>query len=119
MANPNIVGVTSILGKTQGGEITTGLNTMLTNSVGSNAIYKINSLIVSNIDGINAADVTAVARVDGADIRIASTITVPADATLVVISKETSIYLEENDSIKLQASANGDLHYVLSYEIIS
>lgn len=119
MANPNIVNVSSILGKTQGGAVTTSLGTYLTNSSGSNAIYKINSLIVSNVDGTDAADITAVVRLDGADVKLASTVTVPADATLVVISKDTSIYLEEGDSIKLQSNANGDLQYVLSYEIIS
>ena len=119
MANPNIVGVTSILGKVQGGEIGTSLTAVLTNGSSSNSIYKINSLIVSNVDGTNAADITAAVDVGGFDANIASTITVPADATLVIISKETSIYLEEGDSIKLQASASGDLEYVLSYEIIS
>ena len=44
---------------------------------------------------------------------------VPAQGTLVVISKDTMVYLEEGDSIRLTASANNYLHAVCSYEIIS
>lgn len=120
MANPNIVGVTSILGKTVGAAVTTSLTALVTNSSSSGEIYKINSLIVSNVDGTNAADIT-VEFYDNqtTGYKLASTITVPADATLVVISKETAIYLEENDSIRVLASATGDLQAVCSYEIIS
>jgi hypothetical protein len=120
MANPNIVNVTSILGRTVGAAIGTSASALVSNSAGSNQIFKINSLIISNVDGTNAADVT----VDFFDnqttaLRLVSTVTVPADATLVVISKETAIYLEENDSLRVLASASGDLEAVCSYEIIS
>lgn len=119
MANPNIVNVSNILGKTVGTSVTTTMSSMVSNSSGSGQIYKINSLVVSNIDGTNAADVTVEFLDNGTAYKLASTITVPADATLVVISKETAIYLEENDSIRVQASANSDLQAVCSYEIIS
>lgn len=120
MANPNIVNVTSILGKKVGAAVTTTMTALVSNPASSNAIYKINSLIISNIDGAASADIT-VEFFDNQtnSFRLASTVTVPADATLVVISKDTSIYLEENDSIRVQASANGDLQALCSYEIIS
>ena len=120
MANPNIVNVSNILGKTVGAAVSTSLAALVTNSSGSGQIYKINSLIISNVDGTNAADITVEFYDNQANgYKLASTITVPADATLVVISKETAIYLEENDSIRVQASATGDLQAVCSYEIIS
>lgn len=119
MANPNIVNVSNILGKTVGASVTTTMSSMVSNSSGSGQIYKVNSLVVSNIDGANAADITVEFLDNGTAYKLASTITVPADATLVVISKETAIYLEENDSIRVQASANSDLQAVCSYEIIS
>ena len=120
MANPNIVNVSNILGRTVGQSIGTSLSAIVTNSSGSNKIFKINSLVVSNIDGENTADVT-VEFFDNQStaFKLANTITVPADASLVVISKETAIYLEENDSIRLLASATGDLQAVCSYEEIS
>jgi hypothetical protein len=119
MANPNIVNVSNILGKTVGAAVTTSLAALVTNTSGSNQIFKINSLIISNVDGTDPADITVEYLDSGTAYKLASTITVPADATLVVISKETAIYLEENDSIRVQASANGDLQAVCSYEIIS
>ena len=108
MANPNIVNVSSILGKTDTFALTT-----------ANTVFKINSILVTNIDGTSAADVT-VAYNDGSNTRsIASTISVPADATLSVIDKTNSFYLEENEVISGLASANSDLVCLISYEIIS
>ena len=118
MANPNIVNVSSILGKTKAMNLTTTENAVLAATSGT--IVKINSLIVSNIDGTNSADVSVDFSPDGQDYyKLASTITVPADATLIVISKEAPIYLEEFQLIRAWASANGDLQAVCSYEIIS
>lgn len=120
MANPNIVNVSTIQGKIAGLAIGTSPSAIVTNSSGSNKIFKVNSLIVSNIDGTNAADVTAeVYKNQTTSFYLAYTISVPADSTLVVISKDTSIYLEENDSIRLTASAASDLHSICSYEEIS
>ena len=119
MANPNIVNVSNILGKSIGGVVSTNLISVLANNT-SDSVYKVNTIIVSNVDGINAADITA-RFYDGVQDNwaIASTVTVPSDATLVVLSKQTAIYLEPSQEIKLQANVNGDLEYVISYEIIS
>ena len=45
---------------------------------------------------------------------IAKTVSIPADATLDLITK--SLYLEEGDSLRLTASAASDLEAVCSYE---
>jgi uncharacterized protein (DUF3084 family) len=124
MANPNIVNVTSILGETVIGALTTTLTTvLLTNSASSGKVYKINSVMISNVDGTNAADVTfKVATNDlgtSTAYAIASTISVPADATLNLVDKNSSFYLMENRSIIGGASANSDLEVVISYEDIS
>ena len=124
MANPNIVNVTSILGETVIGALTTTLTTvLLTNSASSGKVYKINSVMISNVDGTNAADVTfKVATNDlgtSTAYAIASTISVPADATLNLVDKNSSFYLMENQSIIGGASANSDLEVVISYEDIS
>lgn len=120
MAAPNIVNVTTIYGKTAGLAVTTSATAVVTNSASSGKVLKINSLIISNVDGTNAADVTVdVYKNQTTAYELASTITVPADATLVVVSKDTAIYLEENDSLRVTASANNDLEAVCSYEEIS
>ena len=120
MAAPNIVGVTTITGKTAGLAVTTSATAIVTNSASSGKVLKINSLIISNIDGTNDADVT-VTFYDNqtTEYHIAKTVTVPADTTMVIISKDNSIYLEENDSIRLLASATGDLEAICSYEEIT
>ena len=117
MAAPNLVNVTSILGKTMGANLgTTVTSDVLT--CPSNKVLKINSIIVSNIDGSSSADVSVYFYDDSATARysIATTVAVPADSTLVVIGKDSPIYLEESDQIEAGASATNDLAIIISYE---
>jgi hypothetical protein len=117
MANPNIVNVTSIYGKTDTFALTTASANLVTAT--ANTVFKINSILVTNIDGTSAADVT-INFYDGTNTRaIGSTISVPADAALNLIDKNSSFYLEENEIISGLASANSDLVCLISYEIIS
>jgi len=119
MANPNIVSVTNIYGKVAGQAVTTSAAAIVTNASSSGKIYKINSLIIANVDGSANADITAtVYKNQTTEYHLAKTVVVPADATLVLLSKDTGIYLEENDSIRLTASANSDLEAVCSWEEI-
>ena len=124
MANPNIVNVTTITGKTTYAALTTTLTTiLLANAASSGKVFKINSIMVANVDGTTAADVTVgintLAAGSGTTYDLAATISVPADATLSVIDKTNSFYLEEDKSIVGGASANGDLEIVISYEEIN
>ena len=120
MANPNMVNVTSIYGKTAGLAITTGTaQPIVTNANSSGKILKVNSLTVANINTAAATVNVEVYKNQTTAYRLAYTITVPANATLVIISREMPIYLEENDSIRLSASINGYLEAVVSYEEIS
>ena len=128
MANPNIVNVTSIVGGNLGFNLSNTLTATLA-TVAADKIVKINRITVANVDGTNAADVdlfvdgltTAGATVfagTGADatVYLAKTVSVPADATLVLV--DTPIYLMEGDILKGGASASGDLDLFLSYEVI-
>lgn len=124
MANPNIVNVTDIRGRTVVVDLTTtGSTLVVENPAASGKVFKINSLYVSNVDGTNAADITVSLfsedNIGGTATEIASTIAVPADATLVVISKDTSIYLEEDRSIGATAAVASDLKIVCSFEEIN
>ena len=122
MANPNIVNVSNILGKTAGLVVTTSATAIVSNSSASNKIFKINSLVISNVDDDNHEITVDIFRSSTAT-RIATNIVVPASASLVIISKDTSIYLEEGDSLRLTGSGeeftNNDLEAVCSYEEIS
>ena len=122
MAAPNIVNVGTIIGKTYANVLTTSNVLHVVNGSSSGNVIKVNSIIVSNVDGSSAADVTVeinTAAGNGTPYRLVSTVSVPADASLIVTDKTTSFYLEENQSIKGFASANSDLEIVISYEIIT
>ena len=117
MAAPNIVNVTSIYGKTMGAALGVTLTTNIL-TCPANKVLKINSIIVANVDGTNNADASVTFYDSSAAVgyRLASTVTVPADSTLVVLGKDSPIYLEESDEIRAGASASGDLEIVISYE---
>ena len=128
MANPNIINVASILAGNAGFNLTaTATATLIT--VDANKILKINSITCANVDGTNAATLDLFvdglgSGVDGitttgadATVYLAKTISVPADATLVVLS--TPIYLMENDVLKGGASAASDLDLFVSYEVMN
>lgn len=124
MAAPNIVNVTSIIGKSAVVDLTTtSATSVLSNAAASNKVFKIESLIVANVDGVNAADITinyySAAALGGTATQIVSTVSVPADSSLVVIDRGTSIYLEEDRSIGATAGSANDLKVIISYEDIS
>ena len=124
MSAPNIVNVTTITGKSNVVSLTTTAATaVVSNAAASGKVFKINSLVVSNVDGTNAADITIALYseddIGGTATEIVSTVSVPADASLIVIDKNTSIYLEEDRSIGATAGAANDLKVVVSYEEIS
>ena len=117
MANPNIVNVTSIYGKTLGVSLGTTLTTTLL-TCASEKLYKINSIIVSNIDGNVTADATIYFYDGSSDWPLAKAVAVPTKTTLVVLGKDAPIYLEESDQIRGGANAANDLDVIISYEIL-
>jgi hypothetical protein len=124
MAAPNIVNVSTITGKTATVALsTTSQTTLVSNAASSNAVYKINMIQVANVDGTNAADITidvhSAASGGGTAYSLVSTVSVPADASLVVLDKNTAIYLEEDRSITATAGTANDLEVIVSYEEIS
>ena len=123
MANPNIVNVTSIVGNSLSVAVATSATQLASNAASSGKVFKINSIVIANIDGTVAADITvniySVAALGGSPIAIASTISVPPDASLIVTDKTTTFYLLENQSIGALASASGDLVATISFEEIT
>ena len=117
MAAPNIVDVSTITGKTAVQAVGTSATAIVTNSASSGKVFKVNALLVSNVDGSNNADITVDLYRSSTAYHIAKTVVVPADATLDLISK--AIYLEEGDALRLTANAASDLEAVCSYEEIS
>jgi len=119
MAAPNLANVTSILGTSTGAALdTTTTTALLSNSAASGKVFKVNSMYVTNISGSSA---TATVDVyDGSSgFNIASGLTVPVGATVVLIDKNSYIYLLEGWSIRGGASANSALEVLISYEDMS
>ena len=121
MAAPNLVNVATITAKSVQAALSTTVTTeILANAGSSGKVFKINNILVANIDGTNAATVTAEkTKSGGSPIAFASTINVPADSTLVLIDKDSAIYLEEGDNIEAGASAASDLTITINYEELS
>ena len=124
MANPNIVNVASILGDNSSVSLTTtSATSIVSNAASSGKVYKINTIIAANVDGTVAADITinkySAAALGGTAYPIASTVSVPADASLVIVDKTTAIYLKENESIGATAGTASDLVITCSWEDIS
>jgi hypothetical protein len=118
MADPNIVDTTIVKGKTAViSNIATTGTTLLTNTT-SNSVYKIGTLIISNIDGVAPYDVSVSFVRSTTPYKIISTVSIPQDSSLVVISRDTSIYLQENDTLQATASSGNVLQAICSYEEI-
>jgi hypothetical protein len=127
MAAPNIVGVTTIRGKSNVANLTTTSTSIVVNDVNSGKVFKINTIMISNVDGSAAGNVSVELFKFGAQnvstgsgnatYSIANTMTVPAKSSLDVMSK--SLYLEEGDHLKAKADANNRLHLITSFEEIS
>lgn len=122
MANPNIVNVTQIYGKTTGVSLTTtAATTVLSNASNSNKCLKINTLNVSNY-GTNPALITIswnnAAALGGTNFAIVGSVSVPGGSTLNVIDKTSQYYLEENQSLGATAGTANTLIVTCSYEDI-
>jgi hypothetical protein len=87
MAAPNIVNVSTIIGKSATVALSsTSQTTLVSNAASSGKVFKINMIQVANVDGANACDVTvdvhSAAAGGGTAYSLVSTISVPADASL-------------------------------------
>lgn len=127
MANPNIVAVTNIVGNTSTTLISSTADPFATalasNAAASGKVFKINSIVAANVDGSSACDITikifSAAALGGTGTAIASTISVPADATLIITDKTTSFYLLEDKSIGATAGVANDIVVTVSWEEIT
>lgn len=116
MANPNIVTTTSIFGRTDVMLVGTAATSITSNPSGSNKVYKINSLSVANVGSQVEIDVELFRG--GVPYRFARALSIPADATCVVVGKENPIYLLENDSLRVTAASVNNAEAICSYEEI-
>ena len=130
MANPNITAVTSILGNTT--YLTPSGTTavvLVTNAASSGHVYKIDQIVAANVTGTAATTIVSVytngavaqgsAPSGGTAYPIAWTVTVPANASLIVVDKTTALYLQEGTCISVTSGTGSAITYTVSYEDIS
>ena len=119
MTAPNIVNVTEIYGNSSSGLVASSNSAIVTNAANSGKVYKINSLYIANFQGTNAADITVeICGPNSTRAFIASTVTVAADTTVILITKDTAIYLKEENTINVVCNLSSHLHYVCSWDEI-
>ena len=131
MANPNLLAATTAAGTTTyytpGG---TSALVLVANAASSGTVLKINQIVAANVNGSSAVDTTVSIYTNGAVAQggspsggsaypIVSTVSVPADASLIVTDKTTAIYLMENHSITITSGTASGITYSISYEVIS
>ena len=125
MANPNIAGAsTTIYGVTAyltpG---TTAATVLLSNAASSGSVMKINQIVAANVSGSAAVNVTVAinnaAAGAGTAFPVASVVSVPQAASLIVVDKTTAIYLMENSSITVTSGTSSGITYSISYELIA
>lgn len=119
MVAPNLNNPTKVEAKLVAVEGNTSSLTLLSNAADSNKTLRVVSITADNIDGTNSADATLTLNINGTATDFRKTIAVPADSSLVLVSRDSLLYLPENCSLNCTASANGDIVFHASYEEIT
>lgn len=131
MANPNLLAATTATGTTT--YLTPSATTavvLLPNAASSGQVFKINQIVATNVNGSAAVNTTVSIYTNGGVAQgsgpsggtaypIASTISVPANAALIVVDKSTQLYLQEGTSITVTSGTASGITYSISYEVIS
>ena len=122
MAEPNLINTTSCLVENNPLLLTTSGQTIAGSRSTSGNPYLNKSIKVVSLYLCNYSSGTKTANLymnnAGSIIRyLAYQVSIPANTTLVVITKDAPLYLEEYDSLDVLASATQSIHAVCSFEI--
>ena len=123
MANPNIVNVTSIYGNTSyliPSTTSATAWTALTPATGT--VNKIDNIVASNVTASAVAvtvSINSATAGGGTAYRIAYQISVPANASLIIVDKTTAFYCGESQSIVVTVGTGSAIELTASYEAIT
>jgi hypothetical protein len=114
MANPNLNSATNVYASSaQLSLSTTSATQLVSNAASSGKVFLIDGIVVANTDMANAVVVTVTifksATNNGTPYEIASTVAVPANASLYVVTKDAGVSLNENQSIYVNAGTASKL----------
>lgn len=98
----------------------TSATSLLSNAASSGRVFKVIAIVAANVDGTNAADISvsrySAAALGGTAFPIASTISVPADASLIVADSTTPIVLAANTSLGATAGTSNAITMTVTYQ---
>jgi len=118
MSAPNLLGSTSVTGKTALAALTTATANVITNAAASSTVVKLENIVLANYSG-NAVSANVMINRSSTTYYVGGTVSVPANSTLVLLGKDTSLYLEEGDVLQANVSANTAISISAGYELIS
>ena len=122
MAAPNMLSLTTITATAATVAVSNSATSLISNASSSGTCVKVDTLYISNADNV-AVTVTvnyySAASLGGTAYPITSTLSIPAYTTVVVIDKNSYIYLTENTSLGATAGTASQLTAVLAYEVCS
>lgn len=135
MANPNLSNISSIVGNTgyvipsSAATATTswtynGTTSLTGLTPAVNSVHKVNTILVANTTSSAATATIAVGN--NATFGSATVVTypayqisVPANATLIILDKTTPLYISENQSVAAYSGTASALTFTVSFEILT
>lgn len=119
MAAPNLKSPTTITGKVATAAVTTSLASVISNAAASNKVFRVHSIRAANVDGVSNYELDVSHYRGTTHTYLCKTVVVPADSTLVVLSREEILYLEEGDALYAKSNVAAKIDLLVTYEEIS
>lgn len=119
MAAPNIFNPSNCTLSRSSLTATTAATSIVSNAASSNTAVRVSSLYVANYGNATATLNVDVYNGTAIQSNVVFGVSVPANATIVVITAESKMHLVEGESLRLTASANSTLQGTASYEVLS
>ena len=123
MANPNLINTSSIYGSTNyliPSTTSATVWTVLTPAAGT--VNKVNNIVASNVTASVATVTVAINSAAGGlgtNYRLIYQISVPVNASVIVVDKSTAFYLGEAQSIVVTVGTANAIELTSSYEAIT
>jgi hypothetical protein len=117
MTIPNLLSLTQVYGKTTATNVGTAVTVLLSNSLASGRSVKLNSMYIANIDNTTNSRITVDFYRNSISIRLVDRMAIAPGDSLIAIDKNSSVYLEEGDSLRCYSDQVNLIHVTLSYEV--
>lgn len=115
----NLANTVTITAKTALADVTTVSANVLTNAAASNSILKINNISLTNYTSTVQTSNVFINRNGTGIFYVVGSVSIPGNSLLTVVSKDTSFYLEEGDTLQTSGSSNSSVHLSIGYELLS